>query len=70
MKFLSLVAILLVFSGCAGRIVQMENDTGELLTCEVSTLNAIFTGVLIRDSIIDRCIERRERLGYDVIVDK
>ena len=54
-------------SGCTGRMVHMENDQGNKVTCEVSTGSAIMTGVLARDASIDKCVGDRKQAGFKVI---
>lgn len=53
-------------AGCTGRIVHLENDQGTHLTCEVSTVSAMMTGVLVRAGSIDRCVRQHEAAGFKV----
>ena len=71
MKSITLAAVIsisfLATTGCTGRIVRLENDQGTRLNCEVSTLSAMMTGVLIRDAAIDKCVSEHEAAGFKVI---
>ena len=63
---ITILALIGIVSGCTGRIVHMENDQGNKATCEVSTGSAMMTGVLARDSSIDKCVEDRKQAGFKV----
>ena len=74
MNFNTYTIIILTFvgtiSGCTGRIVNMQDDQGNNVTCEVSTGSAMMTGVLARDSSIDKCVEDRKKAGFKVTSDE
>ncbi len=65
--FISSVLITMAgLSGCAGRTVHMQDKQGHKIDCEVSTTSAMMTGVLVRDSAIDDCVEQHKAAGYKV----
>ena len=60
---LPLIALLLL-GGCSGQAVELKNDKGETVTCEVSQITALLFGVVARDVTIRECVEKYEKAGY------
>ena len=65
-KIIIIIAATLTLSGCAGRIVHMENSQGAKITCKVSTTSAMLTGVIARDSSIRECVNDKKAAGFKV----
>ena len=63
---MTIMLLIFVTTGCTGRIVHMKNDQGSEITCEVSTMSAMMTGVLIRDSSIEDCVKQKKAAGFKV----
>ena len=62
-----IIACISTLPGCSGRIVHLQDDRGNEVTCEVSTGSAMMTGVLARDAAIDNCVKDRKEAGFKVI---
>lgn len=66
-RLMLVIFLSFALAGCTGRIVHMKNDQGAEITCEVSTMSAMMTGVLIRDGSIDNCVKQKESAGFKVM---
>ena len=59
-----LIIAMAMLGGCTGRTVLLKNDEGRIARCEVSAGETMWTGVIIRDMTIDRCVSEFEKAGY------
>lgn len=62
--FLLPVIALLLLGGCSGQSIELKNDKGETVTCEVSQMTALLFGAVARDVTIRECVEKYEKAGY------
>lgn len=69
-KKLVLIAFLLGITACTGRTVYMKNEAGETTKCSVEMAAAMFSGVILRDSAIERCIHEKKAEGFRVVSDE
>lgn len=57
----------LLLSSCAGKLTLMKNSDGDIQKCEVSTMSAMTTGMLLANRDINRCVDNLEKAGYKKI---
>lgn len=69
-KLITMLLLILVISGCTGRIVHMKDKRGTHITCEVSTLSTMMTGVLVRNHSIDNCVNQKKVVGFKVVYEE
>ena len=63
-KSLLLAVIVLMQYACTGQTALLRNDRGELAKCEVTQGEAMWSGVIVRDMTLNRCVEEYEKAGF------
>lgn len=59
-----LIAMVAMLSGCTGQTALLRNDRGELAKCEVTQGEAMWSGVIVRDMTLNKCVEEYEKAGF------